>query len=302
MEYQNPRALYRDFKAQTRKIALEHAKRDERYLYQIEAQLGCSVLLAGTASQIDRAIVAAAEGRKRAYNGGYQDDGAGMRFRLGQAAKCYSSWAFGERLIERNVYPQNNHRRPPPRTPNFLDESKISKLLKLDLSLMERLIIRLFLDTGLRISELVRLKVRDVDLREDHLTVYMTKVERWKEPVFFEATKRLLELWLKTRRSESEYLFPGRSDSSKLHISDKAIRRRFQQIGEAIGFRMNPHSLRHALGAVWMGNGATLMDVLEQLGHRDMKMGPVYVHLGTKHRKKAIAKVYGKVKALQEVA
>lgn len=298
METPIPRAAYRDFKAALRRIAPEHSKRDERYLNQIEVQLGRSLLLTTTASEIDHAIVSAAAGRKRAYNGGHQDDGAGMRFRLGQAAKCYATWAHGERLTDRNAYPRNNHRRPPPRIPNFLDEDKIVKLLKVDLSLMERLIIRLFVDTGLRISELVRLKVSDIDLREDSLTIYMTKVERWKDPVFVEATKKLLGLWLKTRGSDSEYLFPGRRDSTKPYITDKAIRHRFRQIGKIIGFRMNPHSFRHALGAIWMANGATLMDVLEQLGHRDVKMGPVYIHLGKKHRRRTQAKVYGRVGTL----
>lgn len=288
----DPRAHYREFKARTTRVCAEHSKRDERYLNQVEVQLRHQVLQTKTASLINQAIENAAAGRKIANNGGHQDDGENMRFRLGQAVVCYFRWAFGENLIDRNIYPKNPYRRPSAKLPNYLDTPKLIAVREKvkTLSIFDRVIVHVLMDTGMRVSELARLRFVDINFQALEIRIHMTKVERDKNPVITEETAALLKAWHGyCFRRPGEFVCQGYEGRP---MSPAPIRRRMAQIGKDLGFRTNPHSFRHALGAVWMKNGAAEREVLEQLGHRDRKMADVYIHLAGEELRKRQFKVY----------
>lgn len=296
---QDPRAKYKIFKQGTKCLNAEHEKRDDRHLNKVEAELACSILKAGKASDIDRAIAAASKKRKIAYNGGHQDDGKGIRFRMGQSVVSYLRWAFGERLVNINIYPKNNHPEPDDFAPNHFDNRKIAIVSAAidDLKrfpIFERVIMSLLMDTGLRVSELSRIKISEINFPDQHISVNMTKVGRYKKVVFTARTKRLLELWITAGRSHpGEYLF---SNKRGTHYTTTTFQSHCQEIGQALGFRMNPHAFRHSLGALWLGNGAQETEVLQQLGHRDRRMMEVYTHLSPGHLKETQANIYAKVK------
>lgn len=285
---------YIEFLRSLKRLCPEHIQRVELFLTKLERALGKSILRAATASEIDYAVFAAAENRKRAYNGGFLDDGANQRFRLGQAAKCYLEWAFGERLVKVNIYPRNNHRRPPQRTPNFHDPKRLIEIRRhmKGLPLREQVMLSLLIDTGMRVSELCRIKIEEVDLVEQVILSYMTKVERWKSPVFTKKTARILRRWMKSKaRRPGPWLFPGYEGRP---IASHRVRLFLREFSKVVGFRVNPHSLRHSVGGLWKLNGAADSEVMEQLGLIDFRTMKTYTHISTPQLKRAQIRVYSK--------
>ena len=269
---------YLEFLSSLRRIVPEVVGKNARWLGKLRAELRKPLLEVKTGSEIDRAVIAAARNRKTAYNGGHMDNGEGMEFRLGQAAVCFYRWLYNEGRISRNPYPQNSFRRPAQHEAHFLLDEQVRALLiyaERNLELRDHLILRLLLDTGLRISELCRLQLSDIDVEERVIHIQMTKVKRPKNPPFTPLTQRLVKQWLKERMVKSNFLFVGYKQG---HITDKQIRLRFRKISAAVGFRVNPHALRHTAGTAWLEHAGQI-PAMQILGHVDVKMTNHYTHL-----------------------
>lgn len=255
----------------------------EKHLIRIESSLKKPLLEAVTASEINQAIIRASEARKQDFNGGHLDNGEGLRHRLGMAAVCYLRWLYGEGLIHRNPYQKNPFRRPGLRDAHHLDESQVEILMNYcsGLSLRDKLLVYLLMDTGIRVSELCRAKTQDVDFQSRTLYVQMKKVDREKTPPFSEATQRLLALWLETRRYKSEWLFPSMWSKGKQAITTKAVRAQFRAFSVDLGFRLNPHALRHTAVSAWVEKAGQI-PAMQFAGHVTTAMTNHYTHLNKK--------------------
>jgi len=266
-------------------------EKERRRLTRIQAHLEKPLLEAKTASEINDAIIRAAENRDLAHNGGRTDPQArDFKRRHGLAVVSFFRWAHGEGHIERNIFTQNPFRRPPPVDAYYQNDERLQKIWAAEwkFPLTDRVIIHLLFDTGIRVGELVKIKVEDLNLANCSVRVYQTKVERWKEPVFTEKTREIIEAYLEWRDEKSEWLLVGKFG----HMTDKNVRDRLARIGRKLGIRMNPHSFRHGMGTFWAKHGATEAEIVRQLGHTDNQTVANYVHLGAQELKKAQNRVY----------
>ena len=262
-----------------RNLATESIRREARHLKYLEHYLKKPIIHTERGTEIIQAVKTAAINRKTAYNGGQMDDGAGYRRRLAQTAVCFFRWAISEAIIYRNPYPKNTFPQAPPPQLKILTLEQLEALLAYKSSgyqsIRDQAIIRVLRDTGLRVSELVKITLPDLDFAERTITVFMSKVRRYKVVPFTETTRQVLDFYLRSRGDETHYLFPGRDGSA---ITDKAVRMRFRKISEALGFRVHPHLLRHHAGTEIFKKGGQIA-AMALLGHIDTKATSRYVHL-----------------------
>lgn len=156
-------------------------------------------------------------------------------------------------------------------------------------------LLHLLYATGLRVSELVAVKVGDVNLTVGYLRTMGKGSKERIIPVGEEARDRLVS-YLETARprllkgGKSHFLFLNRS-------GDKLSRQGFWKIicryAKAAGItkKITPHTLRHSFASHLLERGADLRSVQLMLGHADISTTQIYTHV-TGERLKAIHKKY----------
>ena len=207
--------------------------------------------------------------------------------RFKAAVRSFFAWAEDTGQVAENPARSVTLRRLPRNTPSFLTEAEKRRLCKelrgrsSPLARRDRLIVELFLGTGIRLRELVDLDVDDVDLDAKHLRV------RAKGDVpqvkFLKSTLRtLLRAYLKERgrRANGEYraLFLSNRDS---RLSERQVARRLDHWLRAarIDKKLSPHGLRHTFATHLYSRTGDVLVVQRALGHRDLSTTQVYTHL-----------------------
>ncbi|WP_405382818.1 site-specific tyrosine recombinase XerD [Phascolarctobacterium sp.] len=139
--------------------------------------------------------------------------------------------------------------------------------------------------TGMRVSELVSLPVKNVDLKREYLIV-MGKGSKERMLPLGRTALRYLEHYLNVVRPQ---LLHGKPDSAKeLFVTGwggAMTRQRVNEIIDAYGKsagiakKITPHMLRHSFATHLLNNGTDLRVVQELLGHADISTTQIYTHL-----------------------
>jgi integrase/recombinase XerD len=248
-----------------------------RDLQQLSAQLGGRDLLAASEADLQRYFAATfAASRASTANR-----------RLATLRRFYR-WALREGMIERDPTLRLVSAKAPPRFPKSLTEEQVEALLAApdpgsDLGLRDRAMLELLYATGLRVTELVGLKLIEVSLADGLVRVTGKGQKERVVPVGEEA-----RLWLERyagqgrpallRGRSADALFvtrQGRSMSRQMFW--KLIRRYALQAD--IGAPLSPHGLRHAFATHLLNHGADLRVVQMLLGHADISTTQIYTHV-----------------------
>lgn len=211
------------------------------------------------------------------------------------ALKRFYRFLLRERLIEDD--PTRNLDRPklPRALPNTLTEADVERLLAAagddtPASLRDRAMLETLYATGLRVSELVALKLTALNLNDGVLRVVAGKgnkdrlvplgeeAVRWLGRYFAEARPLLLG----SKRSDAVFVTPrgtGMTRQAFWHLLRR--RARLAQIDKAL----SPHTLRHAFATHLLNHGADLRVVQMLLGHSDISTTQIYTHVARERLK-----------------
>ncbi len=186
--------------------------------------------------------------------------------------------------------------------PNVLTINEVVNLmkqpdLKTDTGVRDKSILELFYSTGVRISELISIKIDDIDLNKKLIKI-VGKGEKERFVIIGkEALNSLLE-YLKIRkglkRENNFFLYPNLKKNKKFHISDKTVYNMVKKYLMKISDneKLSPHSLRHSFATHLLENGADLMSVKDLLGHQDLTSTQIYTHLSIDKIKQAYKKAH----------
>jgi integrase/recombinase XerD len=181
--------------------------------------------------------------------------------------------------------------RPPrawPALPNFLSLEEVDKLIaqpdvSTPLGVRDRAMIELLYATGLRVSELVSVRVSDLHLDEQYLTCIGKGNKERLVPIGEEASA-----WIATyRQSARRDLLKGRT-SARLFLNVRGgslSRVGFWKILKQHGRRANlprslsPHVVRHSFATHLLERGADLRSIQMMLGHSDLSTTQIYTHV-----------------------
>lgn len=165
------------------------------------------------------------------------------------------------------------------------------------LGVRDRTILELMYATGLRISELVNLKLSDMHLTMGFIQT-MGKGEKERIIPLGEIASQWLDHYLEGARvylqdqsaETSEYVFLNSRGKS---LSRQGVWKKVKQLALEAGIDQNvtPHTLRHSFATHLLENGADLRMVQELLGHADISTTQIYTHI-TKTRLKQVYSDY----------
>lgn len=181
--------------------------------------------------------------------------------------------------------------------PMFLEQAEVQALLEIPntrsiTGLRNRCILGLMYEAGLRISEVLALKPRDVNIRERRVEVLRGKGAK-PRTVYFRsvALEELLERW-KEQRPESEYLFCNiRGQERGGQVSSRNIQKAVGLYGRRAGIpvRVTPHLLRHTCATEMLRRGVNLRVVQEALGHAWISTTQGYTHVVNEDLRRAMS-------------
>lgn len=176
----------------------------------------------------------------------------------------------------------------PKKLPKVMSIQEIETILNQNLNKLEKVILELLYGCGLRVSELVNLKINDYDLNAKYLTAYGKGSKERMVPLGSKAIQAI-----KNYLPERDYLLQKyRLDTKQLLIHEHGRKITRQDVynfihaqGQKIHKTISPHTLRHSFATHLLENGADLRVVQELLGHSDVSTTQLYTHISKKRLK-----------------
>ena len=185
----------------------------------------------------------------------------------------------------------------PKHLPEYLTTEEVDRLeAAIDLTSAEghrnRAIIEVFFSCGLRVSELVELKLSNLFLNERFMRVVGKGGKERLVPISQRAVGEL-ELWFDDRRrmrikpGEDDYVFLNRRGH---HLTRTMILIMVKRLGEAAGIKktLSPHTLRHSFATALLRGGADLRVIQVLLGHADIATTDIYTHMDDESLRQAV--------------
>lgn len=174
------------------------------------------------------------------------------------------------------------------RLPNTLSERQVEALLAApdtgrSLGCRDRAMLELMYATGLRVSELVGLKLHQLNLRHGVVQV-VGKGGRERLVPLGEEAQEQLQVYLDADRARildgrvSDYAFPSRRSAAMTRQNFWYIIKRYA-LQAGIPNTLSPHGLRHAFATHLLNHGADLRVVQLLLGHSDLSTTQIYTHV-----------------------
>ena len=142
----------------------------------------------------------------------------------------------------------------------------------------DRLIIEMLYATGVRVSELVNMRISDIDFNNRRIIVH-GKGNKERIVYYGEYAEEVLKEYLDTHiRKNNEYVF---LNSKGDKITDRGIRFIIDNIMDKLSIKVHvtPHVLRHTFATDMLNNGCDIKVVQELLGHSSLKATEIYTHV-----------------------
>ena len=200
----------------------------------------------------------------------------------------FFKWASSTGIITKNPASTLEQPKMPQRLPKVVSVKEIEEMLHNNLNPFEHVIMELLYSCGLRVSELVNLKLNDIDLNSKYVRCF-GKGSKERIIPMGETAKNIIKEYL----PERDLLIKKYNLSTKnLLIMPNGRKITRQDVytfihaqGKLIHKNISPHTLRHSFATHLLENGADLRVVQELLGHSDVSTTQLYIHISKKRLK-----------------
>lgn len=208
----------------------------------------------------------------------------------------FFKWAYASGLTSVNPALAIEQPRLPKKLPKVLNLTEIQTLLKEELSLLERLMMELLYSCGFRVSELVNLKLADIEINAKYIRCFGKGSKERIVPIG-EPAKSVIKDFLPYREMiMDKYGIKSKrfliSDGGR-EVTRQDVYKFIRKQGEKINKHISPHTLRHTFATHLIENGADLRVVQELLGHSDVATTQLYTHISKKRLKEVYFSING---------
>jgi len=187
------------------------------------------------------------------------------------------------------------------RLPDFLTEEEVDRLLKApdtstEIGIRDRAILELMYASGLRVSEICRIRIEDLDMNQGLLFVKQSKGKKDRVVPIHRTALEWIKRYLDTRSHRSPHLFVNRR-------GNPLTRQRIWQIVKEYALKagidpkkVHPHTLRHSFATHILMRGADLRTVQELLGHSSIKTTQIYTFVARPTLEENYRKIHRRAK------
>jgi len=181
------------------------------------------------------------------------------------------------------------HMKEPQKIPQILSADEARRLLTMAGKLQVRVLLSIGYGAGLRVSEVVKLKVKHIDSELGVIRVEQAKGKKDRHVMLSPELLALLREWWGVRSTkydlgvpvQERWLFPGRRNG--LHLTPRQVTRLFHETVEAAGIKkkLTLHTLRHSFATHLFDRGIDIRTIQALLGHEKLETTARYTRVAT---------------------
>jgi site-specific recombinase XerD len=167
--------------------------------------------------------------------------------------------------------------------PKYLTKDEVKLLLQSTTYLKHKAILSTIYSAGLRVSEVINLRISDIMSKEMKIRVRNGKRNKERYTLLSHKNLELLRIYWKKfgykNYSPEDYLFISRLTKTKLtsRCVESAMDKAMQKSG--IGKKATPHTLRHSFATHLMNDDVELVNIQKLMGHSNIKTTSIYLHV-----------------------
>lgn len=193
-----------------------------------------------------------------------------QRIILASIAKFYEL-VIEKRINLKHLYPQRKEHK----LPNYLTFDEVKKIIEVTHNLKHKSIIMLLYSGGLRLSEVINLKITDIDSNSMTITIRQAKSKKDRQVMLSEKFLLILRQYY-TQYKPSYYLFEGQNSNQ---YSGRSIQKIVKESTVKSGIKkiVSPHVLRHSFATHLLEAGTDIRSVQQLLGHNHLNTTKIYI-------------------------
>ena len=213
--------------------------------------------------------------------------------------KGFYKYLVNNEIVNANPFIYVNLPKKEQKLPRYLTLSEMLSIfdkmeIKTNYDLRDRLILELMYATGVRVSEVINIKVYDIDFYNNSIKV-LGKGSKERIVYYNEVVRDLLSKYMSIydslNKKNLEYLFLNQKGDK---LTTKGISYIINQVIKKISFNkhITPHMLRHTFATHLLNNGCSVTTVQELLGHSSIGTTGIYTHVTFDHIKEVYYKTH----------
>jgi site-specific recombinase XerD len=185
---------------------------------------------------------------------------------------------FYRQVLKKNIAQEQHRPRQDKRLPCVLSKQEIRRMLDREMNLKHRLLLALAYSSGLRVSEVVALKAKHIDLIRKSVFVSGGKGRKDRYTLLSDAAVVFLEEYAAQEDTDA-WIFPG--IPRKNHLSIRSAQKVFTHAIARAGIEKDAtiHSLRHSFATHLLEGGTDIRYIQDLLGHASIKTTERYTHV-----------------------
>lgn len=218
--------------------------------------------------------------------------------------RSFYKYMLKENYIVKNPMTLISNPKQESKLPHFLYYNELETILNIPdkstpLGQRDSVILELLYSTGIRVSELVNVKLKDINLSTRKIRI-LGKGNKERIVLYGEYLKNLLDIYLndgreKLVKNNQEYLVLNKNGSGLTTRGVRVIIDNILKKGE-IDFHISPHVLRHTFATHMLDSGADLKSVQELLGHENLSTTQIYTHISNERLRKVYLSTHPRAK------
>ena len=221
------------------------------------------------------------------------------------ALRSFYAYLVNNGVLKTNIFKTISSPKKEKKLPNFLQYSEFEDMLNvwdvnIPLEHRNRLIIETLYNTGARVSELVNIKLNDIDLNKHEIRV-LGKGSKERIVYFGDYEEDILGSYLKTSRPKllkdkhNNYLFLNHLGNK---LTDRGVRLIIDKTLDkaSLKHKVSPHTLRHTFATHLLNEGADLKSVQELLGHASLSTTQIYTHVSNERLRSVYLSAHPRIK------
>ncbi len=190
---------------------------------------------------------------------------------------------YYEEILGRDIFKNIKTPKKEKKLPTVLTKEEIKRMLETVRNNKSKLIISMLYSSGLRLSEVLNLKLNDLELKEK--IGWVRKGKGKKDRLFILSETLINELEGHTKNKEpSSFLFPGKNGRMSARNIQKIISSTARRAN--ISKKVTPHSLRHSFATHLLGAGIDIRKIQLLLGHSNLNTTQLYTQVSPEELKK----------------
>lgn len=198
---------------------------------------------------------------------------------------AYSALKFYfEKILHRKFFINIPRAKKPKRLPEVLTKSEIKEIFSTIQNVKHKLLLVLMYSSGLRVSEVINVRISDINFEDNILKVRQAKGQKDRMTILSEKVSKILKKYTSNKKY-NDYVFPSRKNKK---LTTRTVQKVFSNALKKSQIRKSAscHSLRHSFATHLLESGTDIRYIQKLLGHAQLETTSIYTKVAKNNLQK----------------